>query len=79
MPYGSGPGKPGAGRRGPAGGTNRSVRAGKRVIFVTPYEVAAKEEAEKASKNGLRPEIKKEKDDTGTTVFVVYVFEGGFG
>ncbi len=75
MPYGSGPGRPGTGGRG---GANKSTRAGKRVIFVTPYEIAAKEEAEKASKKGLRPEIKKEKDDTGAVVFVVYVFEGGF-
>ncbi len=51
---------------------------GKKVVFVTPHAVAAKEEAEKYTKKGLRTEVKKEKGDDGVYVFVVYVFEGGF-
>ncbi len=53
-------------------------KAGKRVVFVTPYAVAAKEEAEKYIKRGIKTEIKKEKDDTGKYVFVIYIFEGMF-
>lgn len=57
---------------------NSVKRAGKRVVFVTPHAVAAKEEEEKYKKKGFRTEVKKEKDDTGKYVFVIYVFEGGF-
>lgn len=48
---------------------------GKRVVYVTPHAVAAKEEAEKYTKRGLKTEIKKEKDDTGKLMFVVYIYE----
>ncbi len=51
---------------------------GKRVVFVTPHPVAAKDEAEKHAKMGKKVEIKKEKDDMGQVVYVVYVFETGF-
>jgi hypothetical protein len=51
---------------------------GKRVVFVTPHAVAAKEEADKYTKKGFKVEIKKEKDDTGHFVFVIYVYEGMF-
>ncbi len=51
------------------------IHAGKRVVFVTPYQKAAEEEAKKYSERGQRTEIKKEKDDTGTYVFTVFVFE----
>lgn len=54
-------------------------RGGKRVVFVTHSYRAAEEEAKKYSEKGFRTEIKKEKDDTGTYVFTVFVFEGGFG
>jgi len=53
-------------------------KMGKKVVFVTPYAVAAKEEGEKYSKRGIKVEIKKEKDDTGKSVYVVYIFEGMF-
>ena len=53
-------------------------RSGKRVVFVTPYAVAAKEEGEKHAKMGKKVEIKKEKNDMGEAVYVVYVFEMGF-
>lgn len=53
-------------------------KTGKRVVFVTPYAVAAKEEADKYAKRGIKTEVKKEKDDTGKMVFVVYIFEGMF-
>lgn len=58
--------------------TRRKPHPGKRVVFVTPYQNAAKEEAEKQNKKGLKTEIKKEIDDMGKTVYTVYVFEGGF-
>ncbi len=48
---------------------------GKRVVFVTPYLKSAEEEAKKHSERGERTEIKKEKDDTGTYVYTVFVFE----
>jgi hypothetical protein len=51
---------------------------GKRVVFVTPYAVAAKEEGEKQSKKGFRVEVKKERNDMGEIVYVVYVFDLGF-
>ena len=51
---------------------------GKRVVFVTPYAVAAKEEADKYEKMGKKVEVKKEKNDMGEYVYVVYVFEMGF-
>lgn len=51
---------------------------GKRVVFVTPYLPSAKEEAEKHSKRGLKIEIKRDHDDAGKVVYVVYVFEGGY-
>lgn len=53
-------------------------KMGKRVVFVTPHAVAAKEEEDKYKKKGLRTEVKKEKDDTGKYVFVIYVYEGMF-
>ena len=56
----------------------RGVHGGKRVVFVTPYQKAAEEEAKKYSERGQRVEIKKEKDDTGTYVYTVFVFEMGF-
>lgn len=52
-----------------------ALRHGKKVVFVTPHRVAAKEEAEKYEKKGIKVEIKKEPDDTGKIVFVVYIFE----
>lgn len=58
-------------------GAKRPI-TGKRVVFVTPHAVAAKEEEEKYKKMNKKTEIKKEKDDTGTYVYVVYVFEGMF-
>ena len=50
-------------------------RHGKRVVYVTPYANSAKEEAEKYEKQGIKAEIKLEKDDTGKKVYVVYIFE----
>lgn len=67
--------------RSPAGGSFRrsparkGVRGGKRVVFVTPYLKSAEEEAKKHNERGQRTEIKKEKDDTGTYVYTVFVFE----
>ncbi|MFH1306333.1 MAG: hypothetical protein ABIH83_01590 [Candidatus Micrarchaeota archaeon] len=48
---------------------------GKRVVFVTPYSRMAKEEAEKWNKKGIKAEIKRERDDRGKTVYVVYIFQ----
>jgi len=48
---------------------------GKRVVYVTPYANSAKEEAEKYAKQGIKAEIKLEKDDAGKRVYVVYIFE----
>lgn len=60
----------------PRGGHGRrGIHAGKRVVFVTPYQKSAEEEAKKYSDHGQRTEIKKEKDDTGTYVYTVFVFE----
>lgn len=53
-------------------------RMGKRVVFVTPHAVAIKEEEDKYIKRGMKTEVKKEKDDTGTYVYVLYVYEGMF-
>jgi len=52
-----------------------SKKHGKRVVFVTPHFNSAREEKEKHEKNGFRVEIKKEPDDKGRVVYVVYVFE----
>ena len=41
--------------------TPSKPRTGKRVVFVTPYANAAKEEAEKHERKGFRVEIKQEK------------------
>jgi hypothetical protein len=61
---------------GPAAPVRKGAfRHGKRVVYVTPFRNSAKEEAEKYAKKGVRVEIKKEPDDTGKMVFVVYVFE----
>ncbi len=62
----------------PSRGRPMARHGGKRVVFVTPYAKAAEEEAKKYSDRGFRTEIKKEKDDTGTYVFTVFVFEMGF-
>ncbi|MFA5108201.1 MAG: hypothetical protein WC492_01560 [Candidatus Micrarchaeia archaeon] len=51
------------------------IKHGKKVVFVTPFANAAKEEAIKQEKSGYKAEIKREKDDTGKYVFVVYIFE----
>ncbi len=59
-------------RNGPA---RKAKHGGKRVVFVTPYQKSAEEEAKKYSDRGQRTEIKKEKDDTGTYVYTVFVFE----
>lgn len=59
------------------GAPHRGTHGGKRVVFVTPYLKSAEEEAKKHSDRGQRTEIKKEKDDTGTYVYTVFVFELG--
>ncbi|MEM4137559.1 MAG: hypothetical protein QXV64_02150 [Candidatus Anstonellaceae archaeon] len=51
------------------------IRHGKKVVFVTPYLNSAKEEEKKWMDKGYKTEIKKEKDENGKVVFVVYVFE----
>jgi hypothetical protein len=51
------------------------IKHGKRVVYVTSYFNAAQEEEKKWKEKGFQTEIKKEKDDTGKNVFVVYVFE----
>jgi len=62
----------------PGGGRpRRKGHGGKRVVFVTPNPKAAEEEAKKHADRGLKTEIKKEKDDTGTYVYTVFVFEMG--
>ncbi|VVB57085.1 Uncharacterised protein [uncultured archaeon] len=63
---------------GRSGGMRRGVRGGKRVVFVTPYAKAAEEEAKKQRDRGFKTEVKKERDDTGTYVYTVFIFEGGF-
>ncbi len=60
-------------RNGP--GARKGIHGGKRVAFVTPYQKSAEEEAKKYNDRGQRTEIKKEKDDTGTYVYTVFVFE----
>ncbi|MFH0927501.1 MAG: hypothetical protein V1822_02880 [Candidatus Micrarchaeota archaeon] len=52
-----------------------AFKHGKKVVYVTPHRNAAKEEEEKCRKKGFKTEIKKEPDDTGSMVFVVYIFE----
>ena len=52
-----------------------NFRHGKKVVYVTPFRNAAKEEEAKYQKMGKKTEIKKEPDDTGKIVFVVYVYE----
>ena len=51
------------------------IRHGKKVVFVTPYLNAAKEEKKKLEEKGYKVEIQKEKDDIGRIVYVVYIFE----
>jgi hypothetical protein len=51
------------------------IKHGKKVVFVTPYLNAAKEEKKKLEEKGFRVEIQKEKDDVGRIVYVVYIFE----
>ncbi len=58
--------------------SRRGTHGGKRVVFVTPSAKSAQEEAKKYSERGMRTEVKKEKDDTGTYVFTVFVFDMGF-
>ena len=61
---------------GPAVAAKKTLpRHGKKVVYVTPHKNAAVEEAAKYEKQGVKTEIKKEPDDTGTMVFVVYIFE----
>ena len=48
---------------------------GKKVVYVTPHQNSAKEEAAKYEKKGIRTEIARERDDAGKIVFVVYVYE----
>ena len=63
----------------PGGGRPpRKGHGGKRVVFVTPDQKAAEEEAKKHSERGLKTEVKKEKDDTGKYVYTVFVFDMGF-
>jgi hypothetical protein len=52
-----------------------NAKHGKKVVYVTPHQNSAKEEAAKYEKKGIRNEIKREQDDTGKTVFVVYIYE----
>ena len=56
----------------------RGGHGGKRVVYVTPYQKSAEEEAKKYANRGFKTEIKKEKDDTGAYVFTVFVFEMRF-
>ena len=52
--------------------------AGKKIVYITPYRNLAVEVKQMYEKKGERAEVGSETDRSGTTLFMVYIFEKGY-
>ena len=57
---------------------HRARTAGKRIVYITPHRNLAVEMKHMYEKNGEMAEIGSETDRSGTTLYMVYIFEKGY-
>jgi len=51
---------------------------GKKIVYITPYRNLAVEVKQMYEKRGDQAEVVAETDKSGTTLYLVYVFEKGY-